>query len=134
MTNAWFTRRWVIQELALAKEGTLRSGKYAASWDNFATTIAFYVFVFPRIRQLSKSLATGVGIKRLGPVLLAELIDNLLRIDEGKNIAEYRMTLEDLVTNLKAYEATDPRDIITLFYHQQKIPRGKEEVLHDSRL
>jgi hypothetical protein len=40
MRNRWFSRRWIIQELVLARKATVRWGAEEMQWSNFADAIA----------------------------------------------------------------------------------------------
>jgi hypothetical protein len=120
MRNIWFSRRWVVQELALAKEAYLYSGRYSVHWDDFADAIAFFVLRYDQIKKIPRRPRT-LGpddpdplreIGKLGPNVLVDATSNLFRKDDNGEIIEHRMTLESLISTLTAYEASDPRDTI----------------------
>jgi hypothetical protein len=52
MKSRWFSRRWVIQEIALAKQASVRSGDQEVDWRNFNYAISFLVMHFDGIRNL----------------------------------------------------------------------------------
>ena len=41
MKRKWFSRRWVVQEIALAKRATLYCGSAEADWSDFAVAVSF---------------------------------------------------------------------------------------------
>jgi hypothetical protein len=119
MRNVWFSRRWVVQELALAREAFLRSGKHMVHWDDFADAIAFYVLRFERIKKMRRTVTLDPDdpdplreVGKLSPNVLVDATSNLFRKDERGDVVEHRMTLEALISTLTAYEASDPRDTV----------------------
>jgi len=115
MKNAWFSRRWVVQELALAKQVTVHCGSYKINWVDFADAIAFYVKSYDRIKKFIAAPNRPKPIpevQRLGPSVLVDATSNLFRRSDENEITEHRQTLEALVSSLTAYEASDPRDTI----------------------
>jgi len=86
MKNIWFSRRWVVQELALARHATIH-------WVNFADAIAFYAMSYDSIKK-SKALAARTPnrpkplpeVKRLGPTVLVDATSNFVsQIDPGRS-------------------------------------------------
>ncbi|TVY71201.1 Heterokaryon incompatibility protein 6 OR allele [Lachnellula suecica] len=117
MRNVWFSRRWVVQELALAREAILCSGTISVHWDDFADAIAFFVLRYDQIKRIPRVLRPDDPdplreIGKLGPNVLVDATSNLFRKDGNGDVIEHRMTLESLVSTLTAYEASDPRDTI----------------------
>jgi hypothetical protein len=118
MNDVWFSRRWVVQELAMAKQASLHCGTYKIHWVDFADAIAFYVMSYDRIKSLPQAdlppdrPKPPPEVKRLGPSVLVDATSNLFRRSNDDNIIEHRQTLEALVSSLTAYEASDPRDTI----------------------
>jgi len=73
MRNQWFSRRcvtilamllksqanstrWVVQELALAKQATLHCGRIELAWEDFAVAVALFMKDFERIHTLVRKL------------------------------------------------------------------------------
>jgi len=50
--SRWFSRRWVIQELALAKDTEVRCGEKSVHWRDFGDAISLFVMHFKQIRKL----------------------------------------------------------------------------------
>ncbi|KAL2065597.1 hypothetical protein VTL71DRAFT_3267 [Oculimacula yallundae] len=117
MRNRWFSRRWVVQELALAKEATVHYGNESMLWSDFADAVALFVTKQDQINKLLKKhnlvVADSIGdMKALGANTLAEASSNLFRRSKDGIILERFLSLETLVSTLLAFEATDPRDIV----------------------
>lgn len=134
MRNVWFSRRWVVQELALAKEASLHSGKHMVHWDDFADAIAFFALKFDKIKKFprkTKLLPEDpdplLEIGKLGPNVLVDATSNLFRRSENGDIIERRQTLETLISTLTAYEASDPRDTVYAILSLAKDTTRKQE-------
>ncbi|KAF7514022.1 hypothetical protein GJ744_006636 [Endocarpon pusillum] len=119
MRKEWFSRRWVIQELALARKATVYFGSAKLDWQPFAQAVALFIKKFDKIRpRLTDALLKEMFIKShpdvhlLGANVLVELTTNLFRKSQDGRILQKRLTLEALVSTLLPYEAKDPRDII----------------------
>lgn len=117
--NVWFSRRWVVQEIALAREASLHSGRHSVHWDDFADAIAFHALKFDAIKEILPGKKLGPNdppplqdVVKLGPHVLVDATSNLFRRSEDGEIIERRQTLETLISTLTAYEASDPRDTI----------------------
>ena len=119
MKNRWFSRRWVIQEVTLAKKATVYFGSQKMDWKSFSQAIALFSKRFREIRpSLTKVLVERVpaiiypDVHGLGSIALVDLTINLFRKDKEGNILQWRLSLEALVSSLQAYEASEPRDIV----------------------
>ena len=52
MRRAWFSDRWVVQELALAKKAYLRCGDVSVNWLDFVVAVEFFIERFDTIAAL----------------------------------------------------------------------------------
>ena len=117
MRNRWFSRRWVVQELALSKEATVHYGQEVMQWTDFADAVALFVTKHDQINALLKRCYTMesdlIGdMRALGANTLVEATSNLFRRSNDGVILERLMSLETLVSTLLAFEATDPKDTV----------------------
>jgi hypothetical protein len=119
MRSSWFSRRWVIQELALAKDATVHCGKEEVHWNDFKDAIGLFVRHFETIRKLFKDSKQfghnyyAIGeLDPLGAKVLVDVTSNIFRKDGNGTISEPILNLETLVSTLSTFEATDPRDTI----------------------
>ncbi|KAF8866141.1 hypothetical protein BDZ45DRAFT_333428 [Acephala macrosclerotiorum] len=55
MKKPWFSRFWVIQELALAKRAYVRWGEELMEWLNFADAIALFMTKYDSIKEILKT-------------------------------------------------------------------------------
>lgn len=54
MQRDWFSRRWVIQEVALAKKAIIHCGKAKLAWTKFAMAVELFVEVETATHRLSE--------------------------------------------------------------------------------
>ncbi|KAF2704190.1 HET-domain-containing protein, partial [Pleomassaria siparia CBS 279.74] len=131
MKRPWFSRRWVVQEIALSPSaGTIYCGKKHASWQDFADAVSLFVEVESATHRLSEVMVLDKDfgnipeffgdVSSLGAALLVDATSNLFRdkysttTGRRKALAERKplSSLEYLVSRLPVFEATQPRDTI----------------------
>jgi hypothetical protein len=128
MQNGWFSRRWIIQELALTTNAWIRYGTEEMSWKTAADAIALFMTSFTEIKQILVDAAANepnnkiwktadvgaLDARALGANTLVTTTNRLFRRshDDG-HIEQRSLTLEVLVSSLLLpFEAKDPRDTI----------------------
>ncbi|KAK5115392.1 hypothetical protein LTR85_009852 [Meristemomyces frigidus] len=119
MRRPWFNRRWIIQEIALAKQATLYCGKHQVSWRDFADVISLFASKRLELRQLFRESTAHRNhpdylgdLTELGAIRLVFASDNLFRKTEQGEIMEHLFTLEALMSSMSAFEASNPHDIL----------------------
>ncbi|MCJ1447875.1 MAG: hypothetical protein MMC23_008387 [Stictis urceolatum] len=121
MTRPWFSRRWVIQEIALASNAKVYAGRSWIDWVQFADAVSLFVEVESATRRLSgimkksptfNNLPNFFGdVTSLGAARLVGATSNLFRPTKA-GAREPLLTLEDLVSDFPVFESSEPRDII----------------------
>jgi hypothetical protein len=116
MRNKWFTRRWVVQELGLARLAVLHVGDKMIFWDYFAEAVAVFKQENTRIADLFKAsqdykLNDSIlgDVQSSGAYSIVHTTNNLFR-RIGTHM-EPTMRLEELVSQLLFFDSKDPRDI-----------------------
>ena len=120
MTRLWFSRRWVIQEIALAKRATIHCGNAKpVKWRDFANAVALFG---SRYRQISGVLRQSSAfhnspdilgdVTALGAHRLVQESSNLFRKSDDGKIQEHLLPLETLVSTLSPFQATQPHDTV----------------------
>lgn len=122
MRRAWFSRRWVVQEIALAARATLYCGDAYVDWAEFADAVSLFEAVESESHTISKSIMMSdlfnhipdfLGeIKFLGATRLVDATSNLFRKSKNGQVLERLLSLEALISNLSAFQASRPHDII----------------------
>jgi hypothetical protein len=143
MKLSWFSRRWVIQELALARQATVRWGDHSLPWEQFADAIALFMTRHDEIKAFlqkpkkfsdKKDPNAHLGLmepRALGANTLVDATTNLFRrSDDGGRIQHRLVNLEVLVSSMfLAFEASEPRDTIyaVLSLAKDTMPRPKSK-------
>ena len=119
MKRDWFSRRWVVQELAWARQAILLCGQDAVDWSAFAQAVDLFKSDFDNIlRLITMRRHTGASpqtdIRALPATTMVSLTSAHFReVAEGS--LEPLSSLETLVTELSRLQASDPRDAIFAF-------------------
>jgi hypothetical protein len=127
MMKPWFSRRWVVQEVALALKATLHCGTDEIGWQEFATAVSLFSHVEIQNQAVSKIIKTDSeydnipgffgNISELSATRLVDATSNLIRRskvngpDKAQEL-EPLQNLEYLVSTLSNFSATEPRDTI----------------------
>ena len=101
--SPWFTRTWVLQEVALAKEAIVTHGGFSFTWNQLTTSFCMYSRIMPISAQHSGSPEQNQGVMNLGK------ITQLLRFyarDRSPLAWIYAMRVT------RDFKVTDPRDKI----------------------
>jgi Heterokaryon incompatibility protein (HET) len=114
----WFSRRWVIQALALSRNAFLICGERVVNWRDFMVALEFFLESIENISALysdapeikGKLLALG-DIRALGAGRMLPVRKDFIR-DSGGGRIEKLKSLESLVSKLDVFETADPRDTI----------------------
>lgn len=134
MQNPWFSRRWVIQEMAYAKAATVHLAELALPWDDFRDAVSLFVLNLDKIRALLQpllELSTGLGqglllhdnlgnmdfllsnnLDGLPAKVFIDVLDYMFRKPKGNQKPNPIHGLEFLVSTLYIYNNSDPRDTI----------------------
>ncbi|KAG9653096.1 HET-domain-containing protein, partial [Aureobasidium melanogenum] len=119
MKRPWFSRRWIVQEIAVARAAILHCGNQKLLWHEFADVISqLSVRLFEMKALFKKSPefnnhADYLGdISELGAIRLVELTDDLFHKTEDNKIRDKNFSLEALMSTMSAFEASVAHDIV----------------------
>lgn len=119
MQRPWFNRRWIVQEISLARHATLLCGPSSVSWLEFSAAVALFASRYQDLRRLFQSSAefqyhpNYLGeVGALGAKLLVDLTSNLFRKSDEGTVLERMLSLEGLITSMTAFEASSPHDTV----------------------
>lgn len=137
MGQDWFSRRWVIQELALARDATIHYNDKHINWKDFADATAIFATRFDDIKRLFlyhrefDHNAEYLGdLQALGANTMVEVTANHFRVSPGAPDGLERLSsLEALVSRLLKFEASDPKDTIYALLSIYKKQNSFDEVL-----
>lgn len=118
MRDRWFSRRWVVQEIALSKDATVHCGEAIIRWSGFADAASLLVSNQEKIRGLFDFAEWREGPNTLGDVqsygasILLEATNNLFLQKHNGEIKRPITTIESLVTSLRTFDTGDQRDLV----------------------
>ena len=123
MMRDWFSRRWIIQEIALAHQATLLCGDSELDWKEFADAVSLFNLYETETRAISKIMMDQIdydyqpdyfgSIPALGAARLVEVTDHLFEPGGGANAGRGRQqSLEYLVSTFTPFNASEARDTI----------------------
>ena len=118
MKSPWFSRRWVIQEVAYAKRVTLHNGYESLHWVDFADAVTLFARNFEDIKDLFKNSREYpdpdhlVDVPALGANALINANSNLFRRSATTPRLSCLASLETLMATLSTFEASDPCDTV----------------------
>jgi hypothetical protein len=119
MQRPWFNRRWIVQEISLARSATLYCGSQSVSWTDFSAATALFVARHRDLRHLFQSSKdfhnhpNYLGeVEALGAKSLVDITTNLFRKSDDGVVLERLLSLEALISTLTLFEAGSPHDTI----------------------
>lgn len=119
MKRSWFSRRWIVQEIALAREAYLHCGDESVTWREFAEAVSLFTSKHHDVRKLFQGSELFDNhpdflgeIEQLGASRLVDTSSNLFRKSDDGTIMEHLLSLEALMSSLSVFEASNPHDIV----------------------
>jgi len=112
MKCEWFSRRWVVQEVALARRATVHCGSKIVHWNDFADAVALFMTKLDQIKNLFSGPDALSDVEALGAIVLVGSISNLARKSADGNIQEHLVGLETLVSSLLFFSVSNAHDAI----------------------
>jgi Heterokaryon incompatibility protein (HET) len=119
MKRPWFSRRWIVQEIALAREAYLHCGQESVTWREFAEAVSLFTSKHHDVRKLFQGSPLFdhhpdfLGeIEELGANRLVYASSNLFRKSDDGTIMEHLLSLEALMSSLSVFEASNPHDVV----------------------
>ncbi|KAG8533880.1 uncharacterized protein KY384_001621 [Bacidia gigantensis] len=114
MRKEWFRRRWVVQELALAKQAYLMCGDASVDWFDYCAAVETFFRQFETIAALyGDSPDFKQRLDALGNMRAAGAAKMIAVTNEFVRGSKDRLkSLEALVSELTMFEAGDPRDTV----------------------
>ena len=114
----WFSRRWVVQEVALARQATLRCGAKEVRWENFVTAVSLFTKHLEKIKKLYRGPEVEGNarhlqdVEGLGAIVLVNCLNDLARKSTNGDIKERLVPIESLVSQLLFFAVSRPHDAI----------------------
>lgn len=119
MGREWFTRRWVVQEIALARKATVHCGSHTTTWVDFSEAIALFSECATRVNtkfkeeKRFKHQEDYVGhIHEYPASRLVLATSRLIRKSQNNDVRQKLRSLEYLVSVLTPFNARKPADSV----------------------
>ena len=117
----WFSRRWIVQEIALATDALIYCGQRTISWRTFCDAVSLFVEIETATHRLSdimkkESITNYIpgffnDVADLSATLLIDTTNSLFRtLPDGKR--DSILSLEYLVSRLSMFNTTHPSDAV----------------------
>ena len=131
LARPWFSRRWVVQEIALARKATVHCGTESIPWTEFADAVALFGTIRNEVvKHMSPAQAYELGeTYALGAASLIDISSNIYRKDHVRGqIQERLLNLESLLTKLPMFDVSDARDAVYATITLAKDTFGNESI------
>ena len=136
MRREWFHRRWIIQEIALARNPEVHCGVKSVPWETFTFAVSLFVSKAPQLQWLFKQSREYqfdpdyLGeLDALGAKILVDITNRMFRKQDNGDVVEHLLSLEALMSTLTMFEASSPHDTIyaTLWLAHDATPGAKRK-------
>ncbi|KAH7060580.1 heterokaryon incompatibility protein-domain-containing protein [Macrophomina phaseolina] len=132
LRRPWFSRRWIVQELARARKAEVYCGDHMPiQWQDFADGVSLMSSyqkdikrVFFESQQFGHHPDFVGDLQELAAVKLIHIVNNVFRKSDNGEVIEELLSLDALMSSLPAFEASDPRDVMYAIF------RMKENATH----
>jgi hypothetical protein len=117
--RSWFSRRWVVQEITVARRAELHCGHKSIPWKDFAEAVALFELMSDRVKKKfrtdpSQDQQPDIfgDIRELSASRLVAVTSNIVAKGDDGQVEKNISTLEALVSDLTPFQATRPHDIV----------------------
>ncbi|TVY82619.1 Heterokaryon incompatibility protein 6 OR allele [Lachnellula suecica] len=112
MKRSWFSRRWVVQEVALARRASVHCGTKVIHWDDFCDAISLLNDKIERLRDNFGNHDVFGDVEGLSASILVTSLHDVCRKSDDGAIQEHLIGLETLVSTLLTFETSNYHDTI----------------------
>ena len=139
MRRPWFTRRWVVQEIALARRATLHCGVDQISWSSFSEAIALFQTAADQVNQKFKedkeygnNPAFVGNVSAYAASSLVAATSRVVRKSKDNRVLMKVRGLEYLISTLTPFNARKSVDSIYAVLALAKDIPGSSAVITDT--
>lgn len=137
MMNApWFSRRWIIQEVALSRNATVHCANHTLHWDDFADAVSLLTEKIDTLRAKFRDEIFD-DVETTSACILVHTLTNVWRKPDDTRSFTKLLDLETLVSTLLSFQAAFARDTIYAVISLARDPPQPNEEwlgLHNSQL
>ncbi|KAF2107951.1 heterokaryon incompatibility protein-domain-containing protein, partial [Lophiotrema nucula] len=107
----WFSRRWIIQEIASARHASVHCGDDVIHWDDLADAVSLLQENYSTLKRHLKD-DTFAEVPTLSAIHLVKSLTNVCRKSTSGDIAVKLLDFESLVCTFQQFQAKFPEDIL----------------------
>lgn len=152
-TRLWFdpigfSRRWCVQEIALAASATVYCGAKQIDWHDFADAVIIYeqrsedILRSMTAHENHNTAATHITleVQALGAHSLVSTVQELFRRRADHGISAYLTSMETLMSILPAFDVSNSKDVIYAVrslakdFQRPDVNKKQSEVMTYSRI
>ena len=129
--KTWFSRRWVVQEITMARNATIYCGKHTVHWKAFAEAIGLFELMADRVKDMFRNddrydqHPDMFGeTRQYSAHQLVDIKSSIVTTGDDGQVVEKRWSLESLVSVLTSFQAGSHHDIIYAVLSLAKDVRG----------
>jgi hypothetical protein len=126
MKATWFSRRWIIQEVALSRNATVHCNNLVVHWDDFADAVSLLTEKIETIRSKFREEVFD-DIETTSACILVHILTNICRKSDEGQILRQLLDLETLASTLLGFQASFARDTIYSILSLARDPPIKNE-------
>jgi hypothetical protein len=131
MQREWFSRRWVVQEISLAKHAQIHCGPHSVPWKEFAVAVELFVEVETATHRLSEVMRKDKKfqhvpgmfeyVSELGASLLVQATGKVFRapknpMDDDHDDHKVSKENVEIIKNVQTIDPLDRRSLLSLEY------------------
>jgi hypothetical protein len=122
MRRSWFSRRWVLQEVAYARKATVHCGTKRSKWSDFSDAVSLFGDKFDEVNLLfgpphnqfdeaGNRFSLG-NVRRVAAHALVTTLNHIIRKAADGRVIQRLCTMETLISDVALLQVTEPRDTV----------------------
>jgi hypothetical protein len=112
LRSRWFSRRWIIQEIGMARNASVHVGSNVIHWDDLCDAINLLNEKADELRSMTRDHDEFGDIEGLSATTLVKVIGNACMKNSQGKVTVKLLTLETLVCSLLAFDSFHAYDAI----------------------
>lgn len=122
MRRSWFSRRWVLQEVAYSRKATVYCGTKHSKWLDFSDAVALFGEKFNEINLLfgpsehqfdesGNRMSLG-NVRKVAAHAFVTTLNYIIRKSADGRVIQRLCTMETLISDVALLQVSDPRDTV----------------------
>jgi hypothetical protein len=122
MRRPWFSRRWILQEVAFARKATVYCGMKQVNWSDFSDAVTLFGDKFnevnklfrpssPRLNESVENISLG-NVRHVSAHALVTTLNQIVRKAADGRVILKLCNMETLISSFALLQVTNPRDTV----------------------